>query len=255
VNILRHHVEGLLPDHELRAVAPLIEGATGAEIMQLVRDARRAARQAVRPLSLGDLRNAALPEAKLEPETLWRICVHEAGHAVGSVALSCGVVKKCVVRDDADGHGATQFETREVELPSRQQVEDRAIVSLCGRAAEEVLIGSVCANAGGDHQSDLATATRLVCSLYSSLGMMGSLVYLGAENMDQLIRLDAPLRKKVDDHLGGLYRKAVDLLHSHRSAVVAVASRLRERRHVSGEEIEKLFHQARIDAGVVGPAL
>jgi ATP-dependent Zn protease len=142
----------------------------------------------------------------------------------------------------------TQFEHPDTYLPTRQHVEERAIVTLCGRAAEEIVIGSVCANAGGDEQSDLALATRLVCNLFSSLGMMGSLVYLGTENMPHFLRQDASLRRKVDDHLGVLYNRAIDLLRCHRSLVVQLATQLRDRRHLTGDEIKTMFEKQQSQA-------
>lgn len=55
-NILKFHVNGAFDDAELADIARLAEGSTGAEIMALVRDARRIARHAGRPFAVADLR-------------------------------------------------------------------------------------------------------------------------------------------------------------------------------------------------------
>jgi cell division protease FtsH len=142
LNILRHHVAGAIPDSELAEIAALIETSTGAEIMQHVRDARRLARQADRPFSVRDLREIVLPETHVAPDLLWRICVHEAAHAIAALALNCGRVKRCVVRDGAGQHGVTQLEAADGDLPTRSGIEDRAVVALwAGRRGSADWIG------------------------------------------------------------------------------------------------------------------
>lgn len=242
LNILRHHVAGDVPERDLGEIAGLIERSTGAEIMQYVRDARRLARRRAGTLSLADLRTAVLPKSDLAPHVLWRICVHEAGHAVGTLALDCGVVKRCVVRDGAGRLGETLAETTDANLPTKADIEKRVVAVLCGRAAEEAVFGDVSANAGGDLKSDLAIATRFVGCLHVAVGLGGSLAYLAGPNeVADLLRNDRRLRQKVDRHLAQLYRRAMELMMRHREVVVAIADRLRVHRFLSGEEILRLY--------------
>ena len=87
LGILRWHTSGALPDGDLREVAAATEGASGALLEQIVRQARRAARRGRRAMGIGDLLDQ-LPERMAVPaDTLWRTCVHEAGHAVVGLAL------------------------------------------------------------------------------------------------------------------------------------------------------------------------
>ncbi|QIO36949.1 AAA family ATPase [Bradyrhizobium sp. 1(2017)] len=224
LNILRYHVAGDIPDGDLGEIAVLIENATGAEIMQCVREARRLARRRKGTLSSADLRAAALPRSDLDPETLWRICIHEAGHAIGTLASKSGAVKRCVVRENGGGLGETLIENVDLVLPTKDDIENRAVAVLCGRAAEEAVFTKASSNAGGDLKSDLAIATRLVSSLYTSVGLGGSLAYLADSNeVVELLRNDRLLRLKVEKHLAVLHRRARNLMRRHREAVTAVA--------------------------------
>ncbi|MGY4617667.1 cell division protease FtsH [Bradyrhizobium sp. USDA 4472] len=245
LNILRYHVAGDLPDRDLGEIAGLFEGSTGAEIMRLVRDGRRIARARGGALSPADLRAAALPTSDFAPDVLWRICIHEAGHAVASLALGCAVVKRCVVRSATDSLGETLSEATEDDLPTKRNLEDRVVAILSGRAAEEVVLRVVSANAGGDIKSDLAIASRFVGAIHTTVGLGGSLVHVaGPNDIHQLLKTDKILRRKVDRHLAALYRRALRLMTKHRGAIEAVAERLSERRHLSGDEIRRIYEAA-----------
>jgi hypothetical protein len=134
VNILRHHVNGALTDADIADLAHLLEGATGAEIMMVVRGARRIARYGGRPLERDDLLQAIAPPEDVPHATLNRICIHEAAHAVAAIVARSGVVKRCIV-GGAGAAGRTLIWTDPHEMPTRDSVERRAVVLLCGRTA------------------------------------------------------------------------------------------------------------------------
>jgi cell division protease FtsH len=251
LNILRHHVAGDIPDADLVDIAGLIEGATGAEIMQYVRDARRVARHAKRDFGARDLRELVLPDVSTPPDVLWRICVHEAGHAVAVLALACGTVRSCIVRGDKGG--LTEIEGGGESMPTKADIEARTIVTLAGRAAEEGIVGDICIGSGGDDKSDIAIATRLICGLHASAGLGGSLIYLaGPQDFQHLLKTDHALRRKVDLHLNELYRRAIELISENRNAIVTVARSLRARRVLSGDELRALLDSLAV-ARVVKP--
>ncbi|MGJ4941450.1 AAA family ATPase [Bradyrhizobium sp. HKCCYLS1011] len=247
LNILRYHVAGDVAERDLSEIAGLIEGATGAEIMLHVREARRLARHRGGMLSPADLRAVALPKSRLAPDVLWRACVHEAGHAVATLALK-GTVMRCVIRDGDGSLGETFAEAAGAELPIKTDVEDRVVAILSGRAAEETIFRSASSNAGGDLKSDLAVATRFVGCLHASVGLGDTLSYLAGPNeVADLLRKDRVLRRKVEQHLADLHRRATELMVRHRDAVLAVANRLRERRHLSGDQVRNLYEDNRPD--------
>lgn len=242
MNILRHHVDGALSDEDIAETARLLEGSTGAEIMMAVRGARRIARYAGRSLERDHLLQAITPTEDIPVPILNRTCIHEAAHAVAALVLSSGVLKRCAVTGSAGAPGHTLIWTDPYEIPTRDSIEQRVIVMLCGRAAEQHFMGDISTGSGGGDDSDLAWATRLVATLHASTGLGDTLTYL-TSHQDALsaVRGSRNLRATVERHLKALQARADELVMRHRDTIIAVADQLRIRRQLSGEEVRRIF--------------
>jgi cell division protease FtsH len=242
LNILRHHVRSDLPEAELAEIAVLAEGSTGAEMMHLVREGRRIARHAGRPLEVADLRAALMPREDIPPDALWLICVHEAGHAVAALAIPSGKLRRCIIGSKNGAAGHTLVEHDEGEVLTRERIEGRAIFLLSGRAAEHVVTKAESIGAGGGDTSDLAQVTKMIAALHVSGGMGETIAYLAShQEVLEAIRADLGLRARVERDLQNLQRRAEQLIRRHRKAVVAVATALRDRRHLSGDRVREIF--------------
>ncbi len=241
-NILRHHLNGELPDADLADIAHLMDGSTGAEIMMTVRGARRIARYAGRKLKRDDLLQSIAPVEAIAPDALNRVCIHEAAHAVASLAVPSGILKRCIIGTTAASAGRTLIRMDKGDLLTRNSVERRAVVLLCGRAAERLLIGNVGLGAGGDDESDLAQVTQFVATLHASSGLGDTLTYITSfKEALGAVRDDHELRSKVEQHLRALQGQAEEIVQRHRDAIVAVADRLRTHRQLSGDEVRRIF--------------
>ena len=241
-NILRHHLNGELPDADLADIAHLMDGSTGAEIMMTVRGARRIARYAGRKLERDDLLQSIAPVEAIAPDALNRVCIHEAAHAVASLAVPSGILKRCIIGTTAASAGRTLIRMDKDDLLTRDSVERRAVVLLCGRAAERLLIGNVGLGAGGDDESDLAQVTQFVATLHASSGLGDTLTYITSfKEALAAVRDDHELRSKVEQHLRALQGQAEEIVQRHRDAIVAVADRLRTHRQLSGDEVRRIF--------------
>jgi hypothetical protein len=249
-NILRYHLNGELPGADLTDVARLMDGSTGAEIMMTVRGARRIARFAGRKLECGDLLQSMAPMEAIAPAALNRICIHEAGHAVGSLVLGSGVLKRCVIRSAAATAGHTLIWADEGDLLTRESVERYGVVLLCGRAAERLLIGNAGLGAGGDDESDLARVTQLVATLHASSGLGDTLTYITSfkESLSN-VRINRELRSKVEQHIRILHRRADEVVHEHCNAILIVAEQLKARRQLSGEEVRRISNATSLKDG------
>ncbi|MEY9524052.1 cell division protease FtsH [Bradyrhizobium japonicum] len=258
VNILRYHLNGDLANADLTDIGHLLDGCTGADIMLAVRGARRIARHAKRNLELDDLIQAITPDEEIAPAALNRICTHEAGHAVASIVVSSGDLKRCVIgRSVAESAGRTLIANEtDGDLMTRDTVERRAVVLFAGRTAERILIGDASVGAGGDDDSDLAQATQLIAALHASAGLGDTLTYT-ASFKDALtaVRIDPALRSKVEQHLQILQTRADNLIRQHRDEILAVADRLRIRRQLSGEEIRRIVREAALTRSAPKPAI
>jgi len=218
-----------------------MDGSTGAEIMMAVRAARRIARYEGRKLQRSDLLQAIAPIEDMAPDALKRASIHEAAHAVGSLVVPSGTLKRCIVGGAAASFGHTLIQLDNDDLLTRDSVERRAIVLLCGRAAERILIGNASLGAGGDDGSDLAQATQFIATLHASAGLGDTLTYL-VSHRDALaaVRADQRLRNRVEQHLRILQARADEIVHKHRDTILAVADRLQTRRQLSGEAVRRI---------------
>jgi hypothetical protein len=242
LNILKFHLNGEL-EADLSFLGPLLAGRTGADIMYLVRGARRAARHADRALAVDDLRRAALPTEAHPPARLRRMAVHEAAHAVVALAIRAGTIDRVVLRADGAAGGRTVVNYSDDDLTTRATVEDRVTVALAARAAELAFTGSMSTGSGGAEDSDLGFATLTIAGLHVSYGLCADApLYLGAGpgELLQALALDGSLRARVADDLRRLEARAASLVEANRAAIDAVAARLASRRHLDGAEVEGL---------------
>jgi cell division protease FtsH len=237
-NILRFHLEGELRDADLTEVGALLDGSTGAEIMQAVRLARRSARNAGRPVAIDDIRHAVLPAEEIPPARLFRMAVHESSHAVAALAIPVGTVRHVVLRTSGVSAGRTVVDFGDDPLSTRRAIEDRVVVGLAARAAERIFTGAASVGSGGAADSDIGTATMMVASIHASFGMGEDLVYLGAgDDLLREVALNPHLHARVARHLRELGERAERLVEANRAAVLAVARRLAEKRFLTGAEV------------------
>jgi len=253
LNILRFHIRSGLSDDELHTVIGPLEGFTPAEIMETVRSARRKARHGRRDLSIEDLRGAALPELDLAPGTLYRIAVHEAGHAVTTESFGQGRVNSVRIGGRGGVGGLTSIDVKSEDLQTRAWIEERVVEVLSGRAAEIVLLGEASIGAGGKDSSDLATATRLLAAMTFSFGLGDDqLIYLDdADNAFKELRFDAAARRRVDETLRQLQARAVEIIERNRGKVTRIAEALVRRQFLSGDEIQHILEQEPTTAAIV----
>ena len=242
LNVLRYHLHDDLINADITDVGHLLAGSTPADVMMVVRGARRIARYAGRELALDDLLKTVSPADDIAPAALWRICVHESSHAVGSLAVPFGILQRCIVGGETSTGGRTMIKAETDDLMTQDAVERRAVVGLCGRAAEKLLLGSIALGCGGDDDSDLAIVTQLIGTLHASTGHGSTLTYLVSnEDVLQAVRGDLALRARVERHIRRLQARADKVVREHRDAIVAVAEQLRIRRHLAGDEIRRIF--------------
>jgi cell division protease FtsH len=243
INILTHHLPELR-EADREELGRLLEGSTGAELMAIARDARRIARQDDRALRAEDVRAIALPDEEIPPAQSRRICVHEAAHAIGVLVLGCGTLRGIVVRTRDGAAAQTMVTHDDTDLPTRRTFESRVIVTLCGRAAETLLVGEASVGSGLDRDSDLALATRMIATLHAAAGLGGELAFTSDQHHAlKAVARDKALRRRVERHLVALEKEAVRLVRRNRRAIMAVAEALAEARYLSGDAIGRIFDE------------
>jgi cell division protease FtsH len=253
--LLRHHLErrsfiGPIPMDEATA---LMEGDTQAAVVQALDDG------AMLSLGAGEsamtwpyLRAAMLRRGRIytptsmDDDLRWRVCIHEAAHAIiGSHIWDPSGCISVTIRDQEYG-GRTQWrhQMESDNAHSSQHPLDRAVVALAGITAEGELLGSESMGAG----SDVDSATG------SIMGWIrwGVSPEFGRAGMDQLNREDrgpavldeynAIIRMKVAE----CQRHATRLVHEHRTEVVRMAQLLfdAEDGHLAGDPLQAALRAA-----------
>lgn len=239
-NILRFHLHTDLLGDDLGDIAAIAQGATGADLMAMVRSARQAARHAGVPLSIDHLRSVLLPRSMQSPDEFQRACIHEAAHAVAAVVLGLGKVDVIVGAAFGDAH-RTFIQGLHAELPTRETFRKRAIMYLAARAAEAWLPAGMSAGSGGGKTSDLAMASREVAAMNFSAGLGDTLVCVASPDQAlEDLRYDPEMRRIVDAQLHEIQKEASGLVEKHRDAVLAVALSLNQRRHLDDESVRRI---------------
>lgn len=247
-HIYRQHLGGDLKDEDLSAAAALSLGSTGADVEGRVRSARARARAAGRPMGMSDLMREICPAVQMEPHVLLRTAIHEAGHAVLANDLGRCEVKSIAIT--GNGEGEVRLTVPTSTIGSIESYRDVVVQLLAGRAAEDVLIGSPSAGAGGAPDSDLARATAIVAGLRLSWGLGGSLVYIAAPgDALEVARRDPSMMRAIDKDLSLLYDTAKDLVRQREKAISAVARRLMQVRAMSGAQFLNVLSLEEREAG------
>lgn len=242
--IYRQHLGTDLPGVDLKAPATAALGSTGATVAGHVKGARARARSQGRQITLQDLMDEICPPSNLRDDDLWRACVHEAGHAIACVKLEVAAVKSVAVVGGATGVGGKMVSKADGRaILDERNVQARVTQILAGRAAEEVLLGSISGGSGGGDDSDLARASSILAAAHLSLGLGSALVHLaGPDEALPAARRYPGLVQVIETDLRARYEDAKDLVGQHAEAVRMLAHRLRVERVVTGDALVAMLN-------------
>ena len=263
--ILRVHLRKVQVDPALDvdAVAGLTPGFTGAELANLVNEAAiHATRRMAELVTMEDLTSAlervvAGMERKgrlLNPRERETVAWHEMGHALAAATLPGAdpVHKVSIIPRTIGALGYTM--TRPTEdrfLITRSELENRMVMLLAGRAAEQIAMGEVSTGAA----DDLVRATDIARQIVTRFGMhdvLGQAVleqdrggYLGEDRVSFNPRdhSEATAREvdlAVRELLDTAYQRAVRLLEEHRTDLEAGAKLLMERETITPDDFPPL---------------
>src|SRR5436853_672306 len=251
VAILEVHTRDkpLAPDVELAQVARQTSGLTGAELANVCNEAAIfAGRRGDAYLSQADFDAAlervvaGLQQKKVLTEKERRILAyHEGGHAL--MAHLMGAVMELqkvtiVARGDALGY-AFYLPEEDRYLHTKEELIDRMIVALAGRAAEEVVFGRVTNGAA----NDLEKVTEIARAMVFEWGMSDSVSSrtMRADNYalsEETKRLRDSEQARLTD---GAYEEAVRLLQKHRAPLDRLASALLEKETLVRDEVGSIL--------------
>lgn len=248
--ILGVHTRGkpLGPDVDLRVVARQTSGLTGAELANVCNEAAIfAGRRADDYLSQPDFDAAlervvaGLQQKKVLTEKERRILAyHEGGHAL--MAHLMGSVMELqkvtiVSRGNALGY-AFYLPEEDRYLHTKEELVDRMVVALAGRAAEEVVFGRVTNGAA----NDLEKVTEIARSMVFEWGMADT-VSSRTMRADNYALSEATKRLRDEEQArltDAAYEEALRLLHKHRAPLDRIAAALLEKETLVRDELVAL---------------
>ena len=187
-SILDIHLKGKPHDEsiDIELLLEMTQGFSGAEIENLLNEAMlyalRNNREQIKQKDLEQVLNRILVgwqpnEHKMSPELLYKIAIHEMGHAIcGLLTEHDELIKVSLNMQSPKTPGYTLFESNEEDngLQTKNKLFSRLMVLLSGRIAEEVFFNQA-VTTGASH--DLEVAKQLAEQMILFYGMGSSLIF------------------------------------------------------------------------------
>lgn len=227
----------------LRSLALAASGRTGADIERLIREARQKARRQRRALAYEDIAAALTAgQTAMSPDLVWRIAVHESGHALAFTCIGIADVETISVGNGEGGF--VESTPRQGRIENETWLQNMLACVLAGRAAEQLIFGETLLGSGGSETSDLARATRLALDAETSLGFgkVNPLLYRSAHDHPSLLSLDRQLVQQVNGRLEAAADIAEKLLSGHCTQLMALANRVAARKVLGGDEVRAVIN-------------
>ena len=262
MEILKVHARKikLAEDVDFEKIARMAAGASGAELANIVNEAAlRAVRDGRRFATQADLEESIevviagyqKKNAILTDQEKRIVAYHEIGHALVAAMQSdsAPVQKITIVPRTSGALGYTmQVDEGEHYLMSRTELENKIATLTGGRAAEEVVFGSVTTGAS----NDIEQATKLARAMLTRYGMSDEFDMVALETVtNQYLGGDATLAcsaetqaavdKKVMELVRTQHRKALDILQANREKLDELAKYLYEKETITGEQFMSIL--------------
>ncbi len=248
-------------DVDFNKVARMASGASGAELANIVNEAAlRAVRDGRRFATQADLEESIevviagyqKKNAIMTDHEKKIVAYHEIGHALVAAkqSNSAPVQKITIVPRTSGALGYTmQVEEGNHYLMSKEEIENKIATFTGGRAAEEVVFGSVTTGAS----NDIEQATKLARAMITRYGMSEDFDMVALETVsnqylggDASLACSAETQTRIDQQVVELvkkeHEKAVSILTENREKLDQLAGFLYEKETITGEEFMSILN-------------
>ncbi len=261
--ILQVHAKGkpIAADVNLHEIAKITPGFTGADLANLLNEAALgAARNNRKEILYADISEAVF-KVMIGPEKKSRVisekekkltAYHEAGHAIvlRTVSDTDKVERVSIIPAGGAGGYTAHKPDEDIYYTTRQQLLNDIMISLGGRASEEIVLGEVSTGASSDLQS-CNTVARSMITKYGMSSRLPNMVFANDEEVflgkdyghvqKYSERVASEIDEEVQMILDDSYSKVKSILAEKRNILEAVAVRLLEKEKIEGPEFEELF--------------
>ena len=263
--ILKVHAKkvALAPGIDFNTVARMASGASGAELANIVNEAAlRAVRAGRKSVTQSDLEESIevviagyqKKNSILTDKEKCIVAYHEIGHALVAAKQtnSAPVQKITIIPRTSGALGYTmQVDEGNHYLMNKEELENKIATLTGGRAAEEVVFGSITTGAS----NDIEQATKLARAMITRYGMSSDFDMVALETVtnqylggDTSLSCSAQTQAEVDRQVMALvkrqHEKAAQLLQENRKKLDELAKYLYEKETITGEEFMSILNQA-----------
>lgn len=239
--------------HKLALQTP---GFAGAEIANVCNEAALiAARRGKKLVEMQDFNDAIdrviggleKKNKLISPEEKKIVAYHEAGHAICGWFLEHAdpLVKVSIVPRGVAALGYAQYNPKDQYLYTTEQLTDMMCMTLGGRAAEDIIFGSISTGA----QNDLERITKMAYAMVTIYGMNKKVGNVSFYDANSDYRFSKPyseeLAKVIDDEVRNLieaaYNRTRNLLVSKKNELESVARELLDKEIIFKSDLERLI--------------
>ena len=249
-------------DIDFNKIARMASGASGAELANIVNEAAlRAVRNDRKFVMQSDLEESIevviagyqKKNAILTDHEKHIVAYHEIGHALVAAMQthSAPVQKITIVPRTSGALGYTmQVEEGNHYLMSKEEIENKIATLTGGRAAENLVFGSITTGAS----NDIEQATKLARAMITRYGMSDEFDMVALETVnnqylggDTSLACSAETQREIDREVVQLvkkqHEKANKILSDNRAKLDELAKYLYERETITGEEFMNILNK------------
>ena len=264
IAILKVHAKDVhMSGHiDFNAIARATSGASGADLANIINEAAlRAVRLGRNTVEQADLEEsvetviagAQRKNAVLSAKEKEIVAYHEIGHALVAAkqSNSAPVTKITIIPRTSGALGYTmQVDEGEHYLMTREELLNKVTTLTGGRAAEELIFGSVTTGAS----NDIEQATKLTRSMITRYGMSRKFDMVALETVtnqylsgDTSLACSAETAAQIDEEVvqtvKTAHEKAIGILQENMDALHRLAHHLLEKETITGEEFMELLNK------------
>ena len=266
IDVLKVHSKDVKMDEtvDLEAIALATSGAVGSDLANMINEAAinavKHGRQVVSQKDLFEAVEVVLVGKEKKDRIMSKeerriVSYHEVGHAlVTALQKNTEPVQKITIVPRTMGALGYVMQTPEEEkfLNTKKELEAMLVVSLGGRAAEEIVFDTVTTGAS----NDIEKATKIARAMITQYGMSEKFGLIGLESIQNKY-LDgrpvlncgdataAEIDNEVMEMLKVAYEEAKRLLRENREALDKIAAFLIEKETITGKEFMKIFREVK----------
>ena len=264
VEILKVHAKKIkvADDVDFLKIARMASGASGAELANIVNEAAlRAVRDGRKFANQSDLEESIevviagyqKKNAILTDQEKRVVSYHEVGHALVAAMQnhSAPVQKITIVPRTSGALGYTmQVDEGNHYLMTKEEIENKIATYTGGRAAEELVFGSVTTGAS----NDIEMATKLARAMITQYGMSDDFDMVALETVnnqylggDTSLVCSAEFQAQIDREVVELVKrqhaKAVQILSENRAKLDEISQFLYEKETITGDEFMEILQR------------